>query len=149
MNNITVRRARSEDKLEWLRMRLLLWPHHTPAELISELDNLLANAKEQPVFIAVNESGQPVGFLEGGLRKYADGCETSPVGYIEGWFVEADLRRQGVGAALVQAMEAWVRAQGLSEIASDTWLDHEISIAAHTRLGYVVTERLVHFAKKI
>ena len=149
MNTVTVRRVTPEDKPEWLRMRLLLWPNHTPAELLTDMDNIMASQDELPVFIALQGAGRPVGFLEAGLRKYADGCETSPVGYIEGWFVDAELRRQGVGAALVHAMEAWARNRGLIEIASDTWLDHEISIAAHTRLGYVVTERLVHFAKKI
>jgi aminoglycoside 6'-N-acetyltransferase I len=71
------------------------------------------------------------------------------VGYIEGWYVDDDLRREGVGGLLVRAMEAWSREQGLTEIASDTWLDNQISIAAHLRLGYVEMERLVHFAKKL
>jgi aminoglycoside 6'-N-acetyltransferase I len=101
------------------------------------------------VFVAVRENGELGGFLEGGLRKYAEGCDTSPVGYIEGWFVDDDLRGQGIGGALVQAVEAWAREQGYTEIASDTWLDNETSIRAHLALGYEESERLVHFRKSL
>jgi aminoglycoside 6'-N-acetyltransferase I len=89
------------------------------------------------------------GFLEAGTRKYAEGGESSPVGYIEGWYVDADLRSQGVGKALMQAAEDWARSQGLTEMGSDTWLDNEASIRAHIRLGYKETERLVHFVKRL
>jgi len=146
---ITVRPARPDDKPEWLRMRRLLWPDSDEAEFLEEMDKTLANAAEQPVFIALRADQRPGGFLEGGTRKYAEGCETSPVGFIEGWYVDEDLRRKGVGGALVRAMEDWAREQGLTEIASDTWLDNETSISAHKSLGYVEMERLVHFAKKL
>jgi aminoglycoside 6'-N-acetyltransferase I len=130
-------------------MRLLLWPHHTPAELQVELDSILAHAAEQPTFMLLRTDSSIAGFLEGGTRKYADGCDTSPVGYIEGWYVDVGLRRKGAGAALVHVMEDWARQQGLTEMASDTWLENETSIKAHKKLGYVLKERLVHFAKKL
>jgi aminoglycoside 6'-N-acetyltransferase I len=150
MTELIIRRVRAEDRLEWLRMRLLLWPEHTPEEMLAEMDEILADPESFPVFVAQRAgSARLAGFLEGGLRKYADGCDTSPVGYIEGWYVDEDLRRTGAGGQLVRAMEDWTRAQGLSEIASDTWLDNQISITAHTGLGYVEMERLVHFAKKL
>jgi aminoglycoside 6'-N-acetyltransferase I len=138
----------AEDKNEWLRMRLALWPDNTPEDALAEMDEFLADPST-PVFVAVRENGKLGGFLEGGLRKYAEGCDASPVGYIEGWFVDEDLRGQGVGGALVQAMEAWAREQGYTEIASDTWLDNETSIRAHLALGYEESERLVHFRKSL
>jgi aminoglycoside 6'-N-acetyltransferase I len=49
----------------------------------------------------------------------------------------------------VQAVEAWAREQGYTEIASDTWLDNETSIRAHLALGYEESERLVHFRKSL
>ena len=148
MTTFTIRRITPQDKAEWLRMRLLLWPHHTPDELQAEMDEFIANP-DQPVFILVRADGRPGGFLEGGIRKFADGCETGPVGYIEGWYVDEDLRRQGAGAALVNAMEDWARKRGLQEMGSDTWLENESSITAHQHLGYVLKERIVHFAKKL
>lgn len=149
MEKITVRQAQSADCPEWLRMRLRLWPAHTALELQKELDEILAKAETSPVFVAVRPNGMLGGFLEGGTRQYADGCESSPVGYLEGWYVDEDLRQQGVGRLLVQALEAWAREQGLSEMGSDTWLENETSLLAHEKLGYQPKERLVHFAKKL
>ncbi len=74
---------------------------------------------------------------------------TSPVGYLEGWFVDQDLRGRGVGARLVRAAEDWARSQGLQEMGSDTWLEDEVSLRAHQALGYREVERLVHFAKRL
>lgn len=148
MQHITIRRARLEDKAEWLRMRLALWPEQTTEEALAEMDTYLADPFT-PVFVAVREDGRLGGFLEGGLRSYADGCDTTPVGYIEGWYVDKDLRKQGVGGALVRAMEDWSREHQCAEIASDTWLENEVSIQAHLALGYEERERLVHFRKKL
>jgi aminoglycoside 6'-N-acetyltransferase I len=149
MDNILIRRVRPEDKPEWLRMRHLLWPDYSEVEMLSEMDEIISSLEEQPVFVAARPAGGLGGFLEGGMRKYADGCVSSPVGYLEGWYVDEDLRQKGIGGRLVQAMEDWARARGLTEMGSDTWLDNEMSIAAHGRLGYVEMERLVHFAKKL
>lgn len=88
-------------------------------------------------------------FLEASIRPYADGCDTRNVGYIEGWYVDADMRRQGLGAELVSAAEAWAIEQGCREMASDCLLDNEISFRAHLALGYQETERLIHFKKRL
>ncbi|MCX6065634.1 MAG: GNAT family N-acetyltransferase [Chloroflexi bacterium] len=146
---VLIRRICAADKPEWLRMRLLLWPHHLATELLAEMDEILANSAEAPVFVAALPTGKLAGFLEGGTRKYADGCETGPVGYIEGWYVDQDLRRAGVGGRLIQAMENWAKERGLTEMGSDTWLDNGTSITAHVSLGYEIKEHLVHFAKKL
>lgn len=148
MNAITIRRATAADKPAWMRMRHTLWPDEAEAMSFEELDEILADPLT-PVFLAVRPDDSLGGFLEAGTRKYAEDGTTSPVGYIEGWYVDADLRRQGVGGALMQAAEDWARGIGLSEIGSDTWLDNEISIQAHQKLGYRETERLVHFLKKL
>ena len=148
MTEITIRRARIEDKPDWLRMRLLLWVEGAAQDFSEDIDVLL-HSENEPVFIAARLDGRPGGFLEGGIRKYADGCETSPVGYIEGWYVDEDLRRHGVGGMLIRAMEDWARERGLQEMASDTWLENEASIVAHLKLGYEEQERLVHFSKKL
>ncbi len=146
--NITIRRAALEDKREWLRMRLTLWPHGTEEDFSFDMDDLLASP-DDAVFLACRADGKPCGFLEAGTRKYGEGCETSPVGYIEGWYVDEEMRRQGIGGRLFRAAEDWARAKGYEEMASDTWLDNDASIAAHLRLGYEEAERLVHFVKRL
>jgi len=145
---IIIRPLQPADKPAWLRMRTALWPEEDAGQLGSEMDAMLADPLT-PVFLAIRPDGSAGGFIEAGTRKYAEGCDTSPVGYIEGWYVDPDLRRQGVGAALVRAAEDWARGQGLTEMGSDTWLDNETSIQAHFKLGYREMERLVHFGRSL
>lgn len=149
MPPIKIRQACEQDLSAWLQMRLRLWPDHTEDEMQTEMLSMLADAENSPVLLAFTDDLRPIGFLEGGSRKYADGCSTNPVGYIEGWFVEEEFRKIGVGRQLVTAFENWCRQNGLSEIGSDTWMDNEGSITAHKKLGYTEVERLVHFIKKI
>jgi aminoglycoside 6'-N-acetyltransferase I len=146
--SFTIRRATYEDKSDWLRMRQGLWPE-APIEYLSfDLDDRLADP-DYAVFIAWREDMGPVAFIEAGLRDYGEGCETSPVGYIEAWYVDEHIRGQKLGRELVYAAEGWAREKGCAEMASDTWLENESSIAAHLKLGYWEAERLVHFVKRL
>jgi aminoglycoside 6'-N-acetyltransferase I len=146
VNLTTIRLVTPEDQPEWLRMRHDLWPDVEPEDLLREMQRIITDP-QTPVFVMERPDGRLGGFIETGTRKYADGCETSPVGYIEGWLVDEDLRGKGLGKALVETAENWVRGQGLHEMASDTWLENEVSIAAHLKMGYEEVERLVHFVK--
>lgn len=165
-----IRRVEPDDWAGWLQMRTALWPDCPVEKQEQEMQLILSpghsvtparcpnggterqgdGATERPgeglaCFVAERSGGLLGGFIEVGLRKYADGCDTSPVGYIEGWYVDPDLRRQGVGAELVRVGEEWARAQGCTEMASDCLLDNEVSLQAHLALGYEEAERLIHF----
>ena len=100
-------------------------------------------------FVVERTRGGLCGFIEVSLRNVAEGCTTSPVAYIEGWYVDADSRRRTLGTRLVQAAEAWARRHGLQEIASDTQIDNTVSIHAHTRLEYEEVDRIVCFRKRL
>jgi len=63
--------------------------------------------------------------------------------------VDEHIRGQKLGKELVHVAEGWAREKGCAEMASDTWLENETSIAAHLKLGYQEAERLVHFMKKL
>ena len=146
--SFAIRRATDEDKWEWLRMRQGLWPEAPIEYLTFDLDERLVDP-DYAIFVACNTEGQLVAFVEVGLRDHGEGCETSPVGYIEAWFVGEYVRGQNVGRDLVHAAEEWARGKGCTEMASDTWLENEASIAAHLKLGYWEVERLVHFVKRL
>jgi aminoglycoside 6'-N-acetyltransferase I len=146
--SFTIRRATQEDKSGWLRMRQGLWPEAPIEYLDFDLDKRLADS-DYAVFVASGADGSLVAFIEAGLRDYGEGCETSPVGYLEAWYVDEHQRGQKLGRDLVHAAEQWAREKGCLEMASDTWLDNESSIAAHLKLGYAEVERLVHFAKRL
>lgn len=143
-----VRRATQEDKSDWLRMRQGLWPDSPIEYLEYDLDDLLGNA-DYAVFVASHADGKLVAFVETGLRNHVEGCETSPVGYIEAWYVDEHIRGQKLGREMVRVAEDWAREKGMTEMASDTWLENEVSIVAHLKMGYQEAERLVHFVKRL
>ena len=145
--DIVIRRAVHDDKNDWFRMRKGIWPEAPDEYLGFDMDEIL-ESEQDAVFFGLIEN-QPVGLIEARIRDFAEGCETSPVGYVESWFVQADQRGRGMAAALMQAAENWARDKGCTEIASDTWLDNEAGIRAHLKLGYSEVERLVHFVKQL
>ena len=64
------------------------------------------------LLVAEDDNGGLIGFLEVGLRSHADGCDPArPVGFVEGWFVQEELRNRGVGRELMRSAEDWSRAQ--------------------------------------
>ena len=129
-------------------MLLVLFPHETAAGHEAGMTAWLARP-DATVFLAERANGSVCGFIEVGARSVADGCDSSPVGYIEGWYVDADMRLTGVGRALVAAAEDWARAAGYSEMGSDALLDNTVSHDAHKRLGYAEVDRQVTFRKSL
>ena len=85
---------------------------------------------------AEDSSTRVVGFAELAIRPYAEGCLSDQVAYLEGWFVQSDSRRLGIGRALVAAAEDWGRARGCGEFASDADPENDVSIRAHGALGF-------------
>ena len=88
------------------------------AEHFAEFSQLLPCAdaalflceKTGPASLA-GRGGAPAGFAQAQLRRdYVEGSSTSPVGYLEGVYVEPDFRRRGFAQALLRACEAWARA---------------------------------------
>ena len=113
-----------------------------------EVSKILEDRAEWAVFVAGIDH-ECVGFLEVWLREYAEGASSSPVGYLEGWFVEPEFRCKGIGRSLVLAGEEWARQAGCTEMASDSEVDNVGSIRAHQRLGYREVERIVCFLKAL
>ena len=145
-----VRRAVPSDLPEWARMRCALWPEEEErGEHEREIRAYFATPGRAVTFVAVRPSGGLLGFIEIDVRSVAEGCWSGPVPYVEGWYVDEDVRRQGVGTALVRAAEVWARAAGFTEMASDALLDNTPSHAAHRALGYEEVERIVCFRKPL
>jgi aminoglycoside 6'-N-acetyltransferase I len=144
--NVRIRRIVDADRPEWVRMRHALWPDENDTHDPETRKYFEEGGRTGPVFVA-DIAGRLVGFLELGYRNYAEGCESSPVPFIEGWYVDRAFQGRGVGRALVAAAEASAIADGYTEIASDVLIDNERSIAAHKALGYEEVERVVCFRK--
>jgi len=144
---VKIRRVLQEDKIEWLRMRKGIWPEAPDEYLNFDMDDNLVNDDYFVIFAC--DGDKPIGLTEARIKDYGEGCETSPVGYLEGWFVQEEYRGKGVVWVMTQAAENWVREKGCTEVASDTWLENEPSIRAHLKMGYDEVERLVHFVKQL
>ncbi len=142
-----IRPVELSDQLEWLRLRMALWPDCPPEKHSREMADYFGGDPNIATWVAVRPEGGLGGFLEASLRPYADGCETRPVGYVEGWYIDEDLRRQGVGRELLRAAEEWARARGCREMASDCSLDNEVSLRAHLASGFEEVDRAIRFRK--
>lgn len=147
---MNVRRAEPADAADWLRMRHALWPDGEadhPREVERYFQGLLSEPLE--VLLAVDGRGQAIGFAELSIRPYAEGCETDRVAYLEGWYVDEQARRRGVGRALLAAAEVWARGRGCTEFASDALIDNGVSAAAHAALGFAHVESIRCFRKRL
>lgn len=147
----TIRGVTAEDRDEWVRLRHALWPEGTVDEHGRDADRFLAGNRHEPaeVLIAFEDHGRAVGFVELSIRNIVDDCSSDRVGYLEGWYVVPDARRQGIGRALVAAGERWARSRGCREFASDARLDNDVSHRAHQALGFTETGRSVNFRKDL
>lgn len=148
---IKIERAGEQHLGEWAALRAELWPDQDAQAHGAELAETLAAANDRDfACMALTGEGTCVGFAEAALRSdYVNGCETSPVVFLEGIFVAEPYRRSGIGRVLCRAVEDWGRAQGCTEFASDAAIDNVASLALHRALGFVETERVVFFRKAV
>ena len=149
---VRIRPVEAGDRGEWLRMRVALWPEGSEGEHAAEIDAFLAHPGAAPpaaVLVCEGSSGRLRGFVELSIRSYAEGCRGDRVAYLEGWYVDPGQRREGVGRALVAGSEAWARALGCHELASDTDLANELGYRAHLGLGFEETARIICFRKSL
>ena len=141
---MTIRQASPRDFPAFARLVALLWPDCEPDELAPLLES-----PEAAVFLA-EEADHAIAFAQCQLRHdYVEGCETSPVGYLEGVFVEDGHRGRGVGKALVSACQDWAKARGCHEFASDCELDNTDSLRFHLKVGFQEANRIICFKTQL
>ena len=142
-----IRKATPADSMALANLASRMW-NHNPEELEPEFASLTAS-DEAACFLAWNDN-LPIGFAQCQLRHdYVEGCDTSPVGFLEGIYVEAEYRRSGVARALLAACEDWARSVGCSEFASDCELDNADSLRFHLAMGFEEANRIICFRKTL
>jgi aminoglycoside 6'-N-acetyltransferase I len=147
--SVLVRPIRPADADAWRLMREALWPDDRGGHA-DEIRRFFADSSSSRDSVLVAESsGALVGFVELSLRAYAEGCETSPVAYLEGWFVSDQARSAGVGRALLRAAEEWGRANGCTEFASDAEAENAASADAHRACGFEDAGLIRCFRKRL
>lgn len=142
-----VREVRPEDAAAWARRRAELWSEdHDQAIADFFAGKLRAWEK---VLVIDRGDGSIGGFIEISTRSYAEGCDSSPVAYCEGWYVDAHLRRTGVGRTLMEAAWEWARQAGHTEMGSDCDIVNDLSLDAHLAIGFEETDRVICFRKEL
>jgi aminoglycoside 6'-N-acetyltransferase I len=143
-----VREMTEADLAIWAEMRGALWPDQTreghAADILQDLSD-----PDCWGFIAETAKGEPAGFAGISIRKFANGCESAPVPFLEGIWIAPHFRRQGAPARLIAHIEAFALARGFTEIGSDAPIEDRISHTAHARWGFSETERVVYFRKAL
>jgi aminoglycoside 6'-N-acetyltransferase I len=148
LTKITVRQMGASDRAAWADMRAELWPQESAQEHASGIDEILGS-EDAWGFIAETIDGAPAGFAELAIREYANGCASRPVPFLEGVWVRAELRRQGIGARLLEHAAAFAAGRGFREMGSDAEIENHASHAAHLGWGFSETERVVYFRKSL
>lgn len=141
------RTAQESDRADWIQLRYELWPHCPIERHDLEIQQLL---KSDGIVAVAELDGTLAGFAEVSIRHdHVEGTRTSPVPYLEGWFVNDTYRNLGIGRGLLDFVERWAIARGFDELASDAELENEHGINLHTKLGFTEVGRTVHFVKPL
>lgn len=149
---ILIRHAQAAYAERWLRMRNELWPDQTIEELRRDVEAFFdgrATHLWAVLFAIDQDAGQLLGFAELNIRPYAEGCDSSRIAFLEGWYVTKDQRHRGIGTALVKAAERWAVSVGCTEFASDARADNELGRAAHLKVGFTEVEVIRCFRKTL
>ena len=142
-----IRKATPADSAVLGELASRMW-EHDPAELAAEFA-VMTESAEAACFLAF-DGETAIGFAQCQLRHdYVEGCETSPVGFLEGIFVAEGYRLTGTGRALLASCEGWARSAGCTEFASDCELDNTVSLAWHMKNGFSEMGRTIWFAKHL
>lgn len=148
MKNYHIRPGTAEDTEQWLLLRKVLWLNRSDAQHRLEMEQVLSSAGG--VFFAEDSEGRLIGFAEFSIRNdYVPGADTSPIPFLEGWFVDESFRATGVGKELLTAIEDWSKQNGYRQLASDALLGNTTGIEIHKKLGFKEVERTIHYIKKL
>lgn len=125
-----------------------MWKESTAEELEKGFAEL--TAEENGVVFILEVNGAGGGFAQCQLRHdYVEGTDSSPVGYLEGVYIEPFYRRKGCAAALLEKCQEWAREKGCTEFASDCEADNEMSRIFHMCTGFEEANRIICFKKKL
>ncbi|MCL2837721.1 MAG: GNAT family N-acetyltransferase [Oscillospiraceae bacterium] len=133
---------------EWAKLHALLFPELSFEESFAECAEWLENKKE--VGVLYEKDGKYAGFINLSIRNdYVNGTDTSPVAFVEAIYILPEYRRLGIGRELLEYAEKFAREHGITQIASDCFIDNALSEEFHKNCGFVEKERVICFVKNI
>ena len=143
-----IKKSNRKDAKNLAKMASKIWDNDSLDDLTNEFIDMTDDSNSI-CFIKYIDN-KPVGFANASLRHdYVEGTETSPVGYLEGIYVEEEYRKKNIARELVKACENWAKDLGCKEFASDCELGNDISLAFHLALGFEEANRIICFKKDL
>lgn len=143
-----IKKASVSDLPALCALALQLWPEHAAEDLYNEFKEAIQANTAQ--FFLMHHQSEAIGFAQCGLRSdYVEGTDSSPVGYLEGIYVQPAHRGRGYAKQLLAACEDWAKQQGCAEFASDCELDNAASLRFHLGTGFTEANRIICFTKKL
>ena len=143
-----VKKAINSDKKVLAELAVKMWDSHTVEALEEKFEEKI-NSENAELFIKYVDDFA-IGFAQCGLRvDYVEGTKSSPVGYLEGIFIEDKYRCNGFAKELLKACEQWAKEKGCREFASDCELDNNESLKFHMAMGFEEANRIICFRKEI
>jgi len=146
--NIIIYPAKITDADIIAKLAIQMWEDNTVAELAEEFIEIISG--DDAIIFLAEMDGVAVGFAQCQLRHdYVEGTDSSPVGYLEGIFVQEEHRARGIAKQLLKACEKWSSEQGCTEFASDCELTNSESLKFHISMGFEEANRIICFKKKL
>ena len=143
-----IRKAKQDDTLALAGFAVKLWEGHSVTEMTNMFETLLSG-DNAACFIPYVD-GKAIGFAQCQLRNdYVEGTSSSPVGYLEGIFIEEGYRGCGYARELLRACEKWAKEKHCSEFASDCELENADSLRFHMAMGFEEVNRIICFRKEL
>lgn len=145
-----IRLAKQSDLSAWVAMRSQLWPDSADQHTSEVKDYMVGSSVDVVCCYVIDDGhGELCGFIELNIRNFAEGSRCPKVPYVEGWYIKPQYQNRGLGKQLMQQAEQWALQQGFHELASDTELKNNKSIAIHKQMGFSEAERVVCFLKQL
>lgn len=145
---MNIRKASLDDLEEIAHLAKQMWIGATVEELIEGFSECITNINGSIYIVCMNDV--TIAFAQCGLRQdYVEGTKSSPVGYLEGIYVEEIYRKQGIAKVLLLACQNWAKEKGCTEFASDCELTNEESLNFHISMGFEEANRIICFTKKL
>ena len=145
---MSIIRATASHLKEWTDLAVLLFPESSFEDELNFHKSVLESEKEIGLLYQVE--GRSVGYMNLSIRSdYVNGADTSPVVFVEAIYVLPEYRAQGIGRKFLEYAETFAKQQGITQLASDCYIDNTASENFHKNCGFIEKERVICFVKDI
>jgi len=133
---------------EWVNLGTMLFPDESFDEEFDLHKKVLTS--ENHIGLLYQKDEQYVGFMYLSIRNdYVNGADTSPVVFVEAIYVLPGHRQHGIGKEFIEHAEKQTAQKGITQLASDCFVDNNLSESFHKSCGFIEKERVICFVKNV